>query len=125
MQSKVQELAIESECFDVVRLKFNKVLNKVLTDMREIDSDEGDITVKININIQNVTVQNGEYTRDVPVPVFKHVVQGNVPIKHKLDGREDTHMEIRRENDGEYYLVPIKTAQYTIDEFMAGDIADA
>lgn len=101
-----QEITIESDCFQEARDNFDVLLQRLLKRMEQNNSDEGSITLKVNINLITdfVSDENGKAQR-IRIPVLKQNVQSTVPVKDSFDGKQETGMElIYDEKLGRYVL---------------------
>lgn len=117
----VRELFLEDETFDDARQNFNVVLQRLFKSMLESKSDEGSITLKIDVSLSNQTITNtdpdieGE-TRDIHLPSFSHKVTSAVTVKDEMKGSKNPNMELVWDEDSKSYKLQYvaNTEQKTI-----------
>ena len=90
-----QEITLDSETFDNARENFNLLLQRLFQKMEQNNSDEGTITLKVDISMKDdyITDEEGKAKR-ILKPILKHKVSTAVPVKDSFDGKKDTGMEI-------------------------------
>lgn len=92
----IKELRITSEVFEDARNKFDGVLQKLFKTMLESRSDEGSITMKIDVQLKTTEIpdsRTGE-NREINVPVFGCKVSSNVALKNKEEAISSPEMEL-------------------------------
>ncbi len=114
-------LYLEDETFDDVRSSFNTVLQKLFKSMFEANSDEGSITLKVDVYIRNETIQNNDpdiigETRDIRIPSFDHKATSTVSIKDEMKGSKNPNMELVWDEETKMYKLQYvaNTEQKTI-----------
>ena len=110
MNAPILEIKLESEIFEDARFKFNKTLQALLMQMRESKSEEGSITLKIDVRNYKQEITGADYhPREVEVPVFGYKVSSAVNVKNSINGIKSPEMElVYDEHDDEFTLQPIK-----------------
>ena len=97
--SNEKELYLEDETFDDARSDFNVVLQRLFKNMLEAGSDEGSITLKLDVTLKSETITNtdpdieGE-TREIHLPSFSHKVTSTVQVKDEMKGSKNPNMEL-------------------------------
>ena len=101
-----QEITLDSETFEQARQNFDMLLQKLFQKMEQNNSDEGSITLKVDINMLDdyVTDEEGNSKR-VCKPVLKHKVSTTVPVKDSFDGKKDTGMELVYDEELKRYVL--------------------
>lgn len=101
-----QEITLDSETFEQARQNFDMLLQKLFQKMEQNNSDEGSITLKVDINMIDdyVTDEEGNSKR-VCKPVLKHKVSTAVPVKDSFDGKKDTGMELVYDEELKRYVL--------------------
>ena len=116
-----KRLDFESDTFWDMKRDMNFVLQRLIGNMREKGTDEGSMTLKIDITMVREFVPNydpdikGE-TREISKPQFKHKVTSAVKINDEKSGSFNNEMELVMDEDtGIFKLVPIaNTSQRSI-----------
>ena len=104
-----KEIKIESDLFEQARLKFNDVMQKMLKSMKKSNSDEGSITLKVDVQL---------FENDIAYFIYK--VNSSVNVKEKDTGIENPKMAlVYNENLRRYELEHVSEAQASIfdDEY--------
>ena len=97
---------IESDVFANARDNFDSLLQKLFKSMENNESDEGSITLKVNLNMVEDWVPNGEGgTIHIKKPVLKHKVSIEVPVKDSIDGRKDSGMNLVWDDELRRYVL--------------------
>lgn len=97
--SNEKELYLEDETFDDARSDFNVVLQRLFKNMLEAGSDEGSITLKLDVTLKSEIITNtdpdieGE-TREIHLPSFSHKVTSTVQVKDEMKGSKNPNMEL-------------------------------
>jgi hypothetical protein len=101
-----QEITMESEMFDHVRENFDLLLQRLLKKMEKNKSNEGTITLKVDVKIVTdfVAGENGN-AREIEKPVILHKIDTKVPIKDNLNGKQDTDMELVYDKELRRYVL--------------------
>lgn len=108
-----KELNFNSETFDTMLEDMNFVLQRLIANMEESDTDEGSMTIKLDINMvsEGVPTADGN-SRIVKKPKFIHKVTSAVKINDERKGAFNNEMELLFDEDtGTYKLTPVKDAQ--------------
>lgn len=122
MEEYKQSLHISDDAFESMRIDADRVLQHLIKNMVEKESNEGKVTISIDVSLRTEFVPNrdpnveGE-TRVVKKPMFSHKVGSVMQIKNEAKGGVNYDgMELAWDNDkGEYVLKPIaNTDQMTI-----------
>lgn len=116
-----KRLDFDSNTFEEMKKDMNFVLQRLIGNMQEKDSDEGSMTLKIDVTMVKEFIPNydpdikGE-SREVSKPQFKHKVTSVVKINDEKSGSLNNEMELVMDEDtGVFKLVPIaNTAQRSI-----------
>lgn len=101
-----QEITMESETFSKIRESFNLLLQRLFQKMEQNHSDEGAITLKINLSISTDFIPDGNgSSREVHKPVLKYKIDTQVPVKDGFDGKNDTGMELVYDDELKRYVL--------------------
>ena len=124
-----KKLDFDSDTFENMKHDMNFVLQRLLGNMIEKQSNEGSMTIKIDVTMVKEFIPNydpnikGE-SREISKPQFKHKVTSAVKITDEKGGNLNNEMEmVMDEETGCYVLQPIaNTQQRTIfdSDFMQG-----
>lgn len=116
MNEYVKRLDFDSDTFEQMKVDMNFVLQRLLGNMLEKGTNEGSMTIKIDVTMIKEFIPNydpeieGE-SREVSKPQFKHKVTSAVKINDEKSGKYDTEMELVMNKDGVYELRPIANTQ--------------
>ena len=116
MNDYVKRLDFDSDTFEQMKVDMNFVLQRLLGNMLEKGTNEGSMTIKIDVTMIKEFIPNydpdieGE-NREVSKPQFKHKVTSAVKINDEKSGKYDTEMELVMNDDGVYELRPIANTQ--------------
>lgn len=116
-----KRLDFDSDTFEEMKRDMNFVLQRLIGNMQEKGTDEGSMTLKLDVTMVKEFIPNynpdvkGE-TREVSKPQFKHKVTSAVKINDEKSGAFNNEMElVMDEETGVFKLVPIaNTAQRSI-----------
>lgn len=116
-----KRLDFDSDTFEEMKRDMNFVLQRLIGNMQEKGSDEGSMTLKIDVTMIKEFIPNydpdikGE-SREVSKPQFKHKVTSVVKINDEKSGTFNNELElVMDEETGVFKLVPIcNTAQRSI-----------
>ena len=103
-----EELQLGSEIFKDIRDSFDVLLQKLFKKMEDNNSDEGMIDLKLNIGIRTEWIPDQEAeggSRQVNMPVIKHKITTQVPVKDALDGSKDTGMALVYDEELKRYVL--------------------
>lgn len=110
MIEDVKELTIESEVFDDARSKFNGVLQKLFQSMMDAKSDEGSLTLKVDVEMISKSIPNtdeslGGEEREIHVPSFSFKISSQVAVKNESKGGSSPEMELVYDPDLMCYVL--------------------
>lgn len=112
-----KKLDFDSDTFEDMKRDMTFVLQRLIGNMEEKGSNEGTMTLKIDITMIKEFIPNydpdikGE-TREVSKPQFKHKVTSAVKISDEKSGSLNNEMEcIFDKETGIYVMVPIANTQ--------------
>ena len=116
-----KRLDFDSDTFEEMKKDMNFVLQRLIGNMQEKGTNEGSMTLKIDVTMVKEYIPNydpdvkGE-SREVSKPQFKHKVTSAVKINDEKSGSFNNEMELVMDEDtGVFKLVPIaNTAQRSI-----------
>ena len=116
-----KRLDFDSDTFEEMKKDMNFVLQRLIGNMQEKGTNEGSMTLKIDVTMVKEYIPNydpdvkGE-SREVSKPQFKHKVTSAVKINDEKSGFFKNEMEmVMDEETGVFKLVPIaNTAQRSI-----------
>ncbi|WP_286153463.1 hypothetical protein [Sporofaciens musculi] len=116
-----KRLDFDSDTFDQMKKDMNFVLQRLIGNMQEKGTNEGSMTLKIDVTMVKEFIPNydpdveGE-TREISKPQFKHKVTSAVKINDEKSGAFNNEMELVMDEDtGVFKLVPIaNTSQRSI-----------
>lgn len=101
-----QEITMESESFSQIREKFNLLLQRLFQKMEQNHSDEGSITMKVDVAIGTdfIPDENGS-SKEVHKPVLKYKISTQVPVKDGQNGQKDTGMALVYDDELKRYVL--------------------
>ena len=112
-----KKLDFDSNTFENMKHDMNFVLQRLLGNMIEKQSNEGSMTIKIDVTMVKEFIPNydpkikGE-SREISKPQFKHKVTSAVKITDEKGGNLNNEMEmVMDEETGCYVLQPIANTQ--------------
>lgn len=89
------DMTIESDIFEGVRVSFNLMMQKLLHKMQQNASDEGSITMKVNVGMTTEWIPDGNgESEECFKPTIKYKVDYAVPVKEGQDGKRDPGMKL-------------------------------
>lgn len=127
IEEVIKKLTMDSDTFEDLKRDMTFVLQRLLGNMLEKGSDEGSLTVKMDISLASESVPNCEPNakekfRTIQKPKFAHKISSVMKITNEKKGNLDTEMELVFDEEvGEYYMRPvINTTQRSLfdDDFM-------
>ena len=130
MIDNITELTLESDVFEDARAKFDGVLQKLFKSMLDSKSEEGSITLKIDVEMQTMSVphfENGEEKgeRNIHVPSFSYKVSSQVAVKNEQKGNKNPEMELAFDPDTSTFVLQYinNTTQRSMfdDDFQAAE----
>lgn len=102
------EINLSSSVFNEMRDNFDAILKKALGNIVKGKSGQADINLKLTIS---ATGENEGQLK----PKFKHQVSSVMAIKERESGMVNPNAEmVYDEEEGEYVLRPVKSAQTTL-----------
>lgn len=102
------EINLSSSVFNEMRNNFDAILKKALGNIVKGKSGQADINLKLTIS---ATGENEGQLK----PKFKHQVSSVMAIKERESGMVNPNAEmVYDEEEGEYVLRPVKSAQTTL-----------
>lgn len=119
-----KDLTLGGEVFTELRKSFESVLQRLIKTMEDTSTDEGSITVKLDVSLKEEFVpdyvdgkQNGG--RDILKPKFEHKVTSAITMKDESKGSNDTEMELAWDEETKsYVLKAVSGQQMTMDEYL-------
>ena len=118
MSENIKELRITSEVFEDARNKFDGVLQKLFKTMLESRSDEGSITMKVDVSIKTTEIPDSRTgkNREINVPAFGCKVSSTVALKNKEEAISSPEMELIFDDESMSYKLTYisNTEQKTI-----------
>lgn len=108
--SEFNELTIDNEVFHDMRNKFDGVLQRLIKSMLETKSDEGSITLKIDVDmtmqeIPNTNEELGGEFREIYVPSFEYKVSSQVAMKDESKGNNSPEKEVVYDPEKKMYVL--------------------
>lgn len=101
-----QEITLDSEVFEQARQNFDLLLQKLFQRMEQNKSDEGSITLKVDINVTDEYIpDDGGGSQKISKPILKHKVSTTVPVKDSFDGKKDPGMELVYDEELKRYVL--------------------
>lgn len=100
-----EEITIESDVFQQARENFDMLLQKLFRKMDQNGSDEGSITLKVDINMSTDWIGTDNGQEEIHKPVLKHKATTAVPVKDSFDGKRDTGMNLVYDDDLKRYVL--------------------
>ena len=101
-----QEITMESETFSQIRESFNLLLQRLFQKMEQNHSNEGAITLKVDLSVGTDFVPDGNgNSREVHKPVLKYNINTQVPVKDGFGGKKDTGMELVYDDELKRYVL--------------------
>ena len=112
-----KRLDFDSDTFEEMKRDMNFVLQRLIGNMQEKGTNEGSMTLKIDVTMIKEFIPNydpdikGE-SREISKPQFKHKVTSAVKINDEKSGSFNNEMELVMDADtGIFKLVPIANTQ--------------
>lgn len=101
-----EEIKIESDVFANARDNFDLLLQRLFRSMEKNNSDEGSITLKVDLEMVRdwVPDEDGK-SIEVNKPVIKHKVSIAVPVKDSIDSKRDTRMNLVWDDELNRYVL--------------------
>lgn len=90
-----EEMRIDSDVFAAARENFDLLMQRLFKNMEKNNSNEGSITLKVNLQMNQDWVPDGQGgSIEINKPVIKHKVSIEVPVKDSMDGKKDAGMNL-------------------------------
>lgn len=112
-----KRLDFDSDTFEEMKRDMNFVLQRLIGNMQEKGTNEGSMTLKIDVTMVKEFIPNynpdikGE-SREISKPQFKHKVTSAVKINDEKSGSFNNEMELVMDEDtGIFKLIPIANTQ--------------
>lgn len=104
---------IESDVFNCLRLDFNFMVEKLIKNILNKGQEEGDITIKVNVRLNEVPDINENL---VTSPMISHKISSTLKITESKDGFFGGKNELYwDEYDQIYKVKPIDDGQGSLD----------
>lgn len=101
-----EELTLDSDVFRSARSNFDLLMQELLEKMKNAESEEGSITLKVDLTLIDDMVDNNDGTvREIKRPVIKHKVTTSVPLKNSLDSKNDIRMDLQWDDELRRYVL--------------------
>ena len=101
-----EEIKIESDVFANARDNFDLLLQRLFRSMEKNNSDEGSITLKVDLEmVQDWVPDEDGKSIEINKPVIKHKVSIAVPVKDSIDSKRDTGMNLVWNDDLNRYVL--------------------
>lgn len=101
-----KELSLDSDVFSGARTNFDLLMQELLEKMKTAESEEGSITLKVDLTLIDDIVDNNDGTvREIRRPVIKHKVTTSVPLKNSLDSKNDIRMDLQWDDELRRYVL--------------------
>lgn len=106
----IRELFLEDETFEDARQKFNTVLQRLFRSMIDTESNEGSITLKMDVSMQTEFIPNhdpdidGE-SRQIRLPQFAYKVSSSITVKDEQKGNKNPQMELVWDDKQQKYVL--------------------
>lgn len=122
---ETMDLTMEGELFDELRRNFNIIIQRLIKNMSDTESDEAKISIAIDVKLDTEFIpeykdrkQNGG--RDIKKPTFKHKVTSSMTFKDEESGVRNTEMEVVWDDEQHMYVLkPVMGAeQMSINDYM-------
>lgn len=122
---ETMDLTMEGEPFDELRRNFNIIIQRLIKNMSDTESDEAKISITVDVKLDTEFIpeykdgkQNGG--RDIKKPTFKHKVTSSISVKDEESGVRNTEMELVWDNEQNMYVLkPVMGAeQMNINDYM-------
>lgn len=126
----IRDLFLEDETFEDARNKFNTVLQRLFRSMIDTESNEGSITLKMDVSMQTEFIPNhdpdveGE-SRQIRLPQFAYKVSSSITVKDEQ--RSIFDKDFQEEMNGGSDQEGIETSperDYLNVKQIAGPVAD-
>ena len=101
-----EEMKIESDVFTTARENFDLLMQRLFKSMEKNNSDEGSITLKVDLQMKQDWVPDGKGgSVELNKPVIKHKVSIAVPVKDSMDGKKDAGMNLVYDEELKRYVL--------------------
>lgn len=79
------ELSLQDETFNALKSDFDMILKRTLTNMKEKEENEAEITIKLGIKLIE-EIDKKDINRKIVKPMFEHKVSSILKIKDEKSG---------------------------------------
>ena len=106
----IRELFLEDETFEDARQKFNTVLQRLFRSMIDTESNDGSITLKMDVSMQTEYIPNhdpdikGE-SRCIRLPQFAYKLSSSITVKDEQKGNKNPQMELVWDDKQQKYVL--------------------
>lgn len=106
----IRDLFLEDETFEDARNKFNTELQRLFRSMIDTESNEGSITLKMDVSMQTEFIPNhdpdveGE-SRQIRLPQFAYKVSSSITVKDEQKGNKNPQMELVWDEKQQKYVL--------------------
>lgn len=117
MENNIFKLNLESDAFGALKTDFDQLLRRILAKMEKHESEEAEMTIKLNISLRKEQIDDfsGTYAgaqRDIVVPAFKHKITTMMKLKDEKSGYLGGDYELVWDADtADYIIRPIGSNQ--------------
>lgn len=122
---ETMDLTMEGEPFDELRRNFNIVIQRLIKNMNDTESDEAKISIAVEVKLDKEFIPNyvsGKVDggRDIKKPTFKHKVTSTISVKDEESGVRNTEMELVWDDEQKMYVLkPVMGGeQMTMNDYM-------
>lgn len=122
---ETMDLTMEGEPFDELRRNFNIIIQRLIKNMSDTESDEAKISITVDVKLDTEFIpeykdgkQNGG--RDIKKPTFKHKVTSAISVKDEESGVRNTEMELVWDDEQHMYVLKpvLGGEQMTMNDYM-------
>ena len=122
---KTMDLTIEGEPFDELRKNFDIIIQRLIKNMSDTNSDEAKISITVDVNLNTEFIpefKDGKRSggRDIKKPTFKHKVSSSISVKDEESFVRNTEMELVWDEEQDMYVLKpiLGREQMSIDDYM-------
>ncbi len=122
---ETMDLTMEGEPFDDLRRNFNIILQRLIKNMSDTDSDEAKISIAVEVKLDTEFIpeyKDGKQKggRDIKKPTFKHKVTSAISVKDEESGVRNTEMELVWDEEQKMYVLKpvLGGEQMTMNDYM-------
>lgn len=105
-----KSITLEDELFEKARNSFNTVMQRMLKNMIQSQSEDGSITMKVEVHMTAESMQDFSQGaknayRDVRTPQFKHKISSQVTVKDEASGDSAPGLELVWDEDLQMFVL--------------------